>query len=126
MDALKLFISAVFSDQVTNWVIILLIGATALDWITGSLRALFDKAFTPEAFDVFLRTEFPKAIMLMIILILGRIVAVGAPTDLRIPGIDLSIFTGAGILFAVPFVVAQLSSIVDNARASVAHEVPTT
>lgn len=118
MDSIKLFIAAVASDPVTNWAIIALLALPLIDWLLGTLRALRDSTYVAQALDVFVRTKFGgRTVPLIILLILGRTVAVGAPTELTIPGLDLSIITGAGILAAAPYLVVTAKSIIENATA---------
>ena len=112
MADLKVFVQAMFSDSLTNWVIVLLLVLPAVQWILGICRAIANKTFDPGLVDVFIRTTVAgRVIPLLILLILGRFVAVGAPNDLQIPGLDISILTGAGVAAAAPFVLSTLNAI---------------
>lgn len=125
MDGIKEFITAVVSDPLTNWVILGLLFLPLIDWVLGTLRALRDKSYTADALDVFVRTKFGgRTVPLIILLTLGRIVAVGAPASLNIPGIDLSILTGAGLLASAPYLALTITSIIQNATADTSVKAP--
>ena len=120
------FIRAVVSDQVTNAVITLLIVLPLFDWLTGSLRAIANKTFAWAAFDVFVRTQLAgRAVPLILLLILGRTISVAAPSTLDIPGLDLSVITGGGVLASVPFLAKLFTSILANVNPSATDIVPT-
>lgn len=126
MEPIKEFVAAVFSDQRANIVMGLLVALPIVDWITGSLRAIASKTFSWDAFDVFVRTQMAgRALPLLILIVIGRTITVAIPTDLEIPGLDLSLLTGAGILAAIPFLVVVIKSIIDNVNPNAADELPT-
>jgi len=126
MEAIQQFIAAVFSDGRVNVVIGLLIGLPIVDWVTGSLRAIANKTFTWDAFDVFVRTQIAgRAFPLIILLITGRVITVSVPSDIEIPGLDLGILTAGGIIAAVPFLLVAAKSIIDNVNPGTADVVPT-
>lgn len=126
MSAITDFIAAVFSQPITNYVIALLILLPLVDFVTGTLRAFANNTFELHRIDVFVRTDLAgRAIPLILLLVLGRAIAVSAPGELVIPGLDLSLLTGGGILAAAPFLIATVKSIVDNVNPSVADRLPT-
>lgn len=109
------FIAGMFQDPVTNYAIALILVLPLIDFVTGTLRAVANKSFKLELVDVFVRTKMAgRAIPLVILVLLGRAVAVTAPDVLVIPGLDLSLIVGAGILSAVPFIATTIQSIIDN------------
>jgi hypothetical protein len=120
------FVRAIFSDQVTNLVIALLIAAPIADWLSGSLRAVADGSFTVEAFDVFVRTQVAgRALPLIILLLIGRLVSVAFTGAVPIPGLDLSIFaTGGAIAAAVPYLITTLNSLRENLTPGSTNAVP--
>ena len=120
------FVAAIFADQATNVVLALVVVLPIVDWITGSLRAIAGKTFELAAFDVFVRTQIAgRTIPLAILLLLGRAITVAVPETLEVPGFDVSILTGGGILAAVPFLLSSAKSIIDNANPSEPDRLPT-
>jgi hypothetical protein len=120
------FVKAVLDDQLTLVIIGGLILFPILDWITGSARALIDHSFVVDKLDVFVVTQYGgRVVPLLIVLILGRVIAVTIPTALVIPGIDLSIITAGGVAPAIAFLALDLKSIVDNANPKADNPVPT-
>ncbi|HSV93277.1 MAG TPA: hypothetical protein VLH81_09375 [Desulfobacterales bacterium] len=125
MDVSEL-LGAVFADQATNLVIALLIAVPLLDWVTGSLRAVAGGTFRWSAFDVFVRTQLAgRTIPLTILLLLGRVVSIALPEGLVIPGLELTLITGAGIAAAVPYLVTGCASIVANVNPAAPDRLPT-
>ena len=125
MVDLKAFVGAMFGDQTTNWVILLLLLLPALDWILGILRAIQSKTFQLDLIDVFLRTTVAgRVIPLLLLILFGRFVAVGAPTDLVVPGLDLNVLTTAGYIAAVPFILATINSIYGSVNLKATDEPP--
>lgn len=123
---MQTFVATVFADQATNVVLALLVVLPLIDWITGSLRAIAGGTFQLSAFDVFVRTQMAgRAVPLAILLVLGRAITVAVPETLVIPGLDLSILTGGGILAAAPFLLVTAKSIVDNANPGTTDRIPT-
>lgn len=106
------FVGAMFADSLTNWTIYLVLLLPAFDWIVGVLRAIADRTFDIACVDVFLRkTVAGRVVPILLLVLLGRAITVGAPGDLAIPGVDLSLVTAAGVAAAVPFLLATLASI---------------
>ena len=125
MDAGE-FLRAVFADPATNLVIAMLIAVPLLDWVTGSLRAIAGGTFRWSAFDVFVRTQLAgRTIPLTILLLLGRVVSIAVPEGLLIPGLDLALITGAGILAAVPYLLRTFASIAANVNPEAPDRLPT-
>lgn len=126
MEAIQAFVRAVFADTTTNVVIALLIILPLLDWVTGVLRAKADpdQTVVAEKLDAFLVTSYAKALNVLIVLVIGRIVTVGAGSALNVPGVDFSILTGGGILLAIPFMVARLASIQSNVAGTDVKRLP--
>jgi hypothetical protein len=126
MEGISEFIKAVFSDQRANVVLALIVALPIIDWVTGSLRAIANRTFTWAAFDVFVRTQLAgRAVPLTILIIVGRVISVAAPAELQIPGLDLSLLTGAGIVAAVPFLAVLIGSIISNVNPNASDSVPT-
>jgi len=126
MEAIQQFVAAVFSDPKANVVLGLLVGLPILDWITGSLRAIAGGTFDWHAFDVFVRTQLAgRAVPLAILIIVGRVISVAIPSELQIPGLDLGLLTGAGIVAAVPFLAVAIGSIISNVNPNVTDSLPT-
>ena len=112
-------IQEVFSDQTTNFVLFLLVLLPAVQWITGVARAVANNTFTLQLVDVFVRTDIAgRVVPLGILIITGRIIAVGAPDALEIPGLDLSVLTTGGIAAAVVYLVVVVKNIIDNVNPS--------
>lgn len=119
------FLKAVLDDQLTLIVIGGLIVIPILDWITGSARALADHSFVIDKLDVFVVNQYGgRVVPLLIVLLLGRVVAVAVPTALIIPGIDLSIVTAGGVAPAIAFLALDIKSIVENANPGKENPVP--
>jgi hypothetical protein len=126
MEPIKEFVAAVFSDQRVNIVLGLVVALPIIDWVTGSLRAIASKTFSWDAFDVFVRTQIAgRAVPLVILIIVGRVITVAVPDTMQIPGLDLSLLTGAGILAAIPFLAVGIGSIISNVNPNVTDTVPT-
>lgn len=123
---LNAFVQAMLSDQLTNWAITLVILLPAVQWTLGICRAVADSKFQLDLIDVFLRKVVAgRVIPLIILLLLGRFIAVGAPGALNIPGLDLSVLTGAGLAFSAPFLLAVINSIVQSVNPSTPAATPT-
>ena len=129
MEALQAFIREVFlGDTIATWTIALLAVAPIIDWLFGVLRSFRDSSFTFDALDVFVRTQYAgRVVPLILLILLGRTIDVAAPSELQIPGLDLSVLVLAGIAPAVIFLGVTLKSIIDNATIGVnkAGSVPT-
>ncbi len=125
MEGLKEFVRAVFADQATDYLIALLFLLTITSFVLGTLRAFASGQFDVSLWDTFVRADVAGRVLpLTIVLVLGRVVAVGAPGVLEIPGLNLSVLTGAGAIAAVPYVVGKIQSIIANVNPSATDTPP--
>jgi hypothetical protein len=108
-------IAQVFADPQVNFVLFLLILLPVVQFVTGVLRAVSAGQFQLGLLDVYVRTDIAGRVLpLLILIVTGRIVEIAAPDALNIPGLDIGIFTGAGIGFAVVYLVVVIRNILGN------------
>ena len=108
-------IGQVFADANTNFVLLLLILLPTVQFVTGVLRAISNGTFKLELLDTFVRSDLAGRVLpLLLLIITGRIVEIAAPAELSIPGLEIGVFTGAGIGFAVVYLVVVVKRIIDN------------
>lgn len=118
-------IATVFADPQINFVLLLLILLPVVQFVTGVLRAFSGGSFDLQYLDVFVRTDIAGRVLpLLLLIITGRIVEIAAPAELSIPGLDIGIFTGAGVGFAVVYLVVVIKRIVDNVNPSKTDTLP--
>ena len=115
----------VFADANTNFVLLLLIVLPLVQYVLGVLRAVANSTFDLSLLDVFIRTDIAGRVLpLTILIVLGRVIDVGAPKELNIPGLDLGLLTGAGIGMAVVYLVVVVQSIVANVNPKAIDTLP--
>lgn len=118
-------IGEVFANDNTNFVLLLLILLPIVQFVTGVLRAVSNGTFKFEYLDVFVRTDLAGRVLpLLLLIITGRIVELAAPAELNIPGLEIGVFTGAGVGFAVVYLVVVVKRIIDNVNPSKPDSVP--
>lgn len=119
-------IGDIFANDLTNFVLLLLILLPVVQFVTGVLRAVANGTFNFELLDTFIRSDLAGRVLPLLILILtGRIVELAAPAELEIPGLDIGVFTGAGVGFAVVYLAVVVKRVLDNVNPSVTDTVPT-
>lgn len=120
------FVAALFSDQMTVSVIVLLFALSLTDWILGTLRAIASHTFDISLWDTFIRRDLAGRVLpLTIVILLGRALAVALPGAFTIPGLDISFLTGAGFLAAVPYIAAKVKSIQESVNPTEPDRPPT-
>lgn len=108
-------VAQVFGDPNVNFLLILLLLLPGVQWLTGVLRAISNGTFSLELVDAFIRSDAAGRVLpLAILIITGRVITVAAPGSLNVPGLDLSLLTGAGIAAAVVYLVVVIRRILDN------------
>ena len=118
-------IGKVFEDPQVNFVLLLLVLLPIVQFVTGVLRAFANGTFDLEYLDVFVRTDLAGRVLpLLLLIVTGRIVEIAAPAELTIPGLDIGIFTGAGVGFAVVYLVVVVKRILDNVNPSQPDTLP--
>lgn len=118
-------IAAVFGDPNVNFVLLLLILLPAVQWLTGTLRAFSNGTLQVDLIDAFIRSDIAGRVLpLAILIVTGRVIDVAAPTSLNIPGLDLSLLTGGGVVSAVVYLVIVAKRIYDNVNPRVADTLP--
>ena len=118
-------IAEAFADPQVNFVLLLLVVLPVVQFVTGVLRAFSNGTFELQLLDVFVRTDIAGRVLpLLILIITGRLVESQAPDTLTIPGLDIGIFTSAGIGFAVVYLVVVIRNIVSNVNPSEPDALP--
>lgn len=119
-------IGQVFGDSTINFVLFLLVLLPGVQWLTGVLRAFSNGTLQWELVDTFIRSDMAGRVLpLSILIVTGRVIDVTAPASLEIPGLDLSLFTGAGIAAAAVYLMVVVKRILDNVNPSVRDTPPT-
>lgn len=115
----------VWGDTNTNFVLLLLYLLPAAQWLTGVLRAFSNKSLDLEYLDVFIRSDVAGRILpITILLVLGRVITVAAPGDFQVPGLDLSMLTGAGVVAAAVYLTVVAKRLLDNVNPSAPDQLP--
>ena len=118
-------IADIFNNDNTNFVLLLLILLPVIQFLTGVLRAFSNGTFDLEYLDVFVRTDIAGRVLpILLLIITGRIVEIAAPAELNIPGLDIGIIVGAGLGFAVVYLVVVAKRILDNVNPSKPDSLP--
>ena len=113
-------ITQLFADPATATAIYGICLLAALDFATGTLRAIADKTFAWSAIDVWVRGKVAGRLMPLILLL----VAGQAAPDLSVLGLDVNILGIVALTGSATFAAAELASIVENVNRKVENPIP--